>query len=320
MHLGSDWFAACRLWFAHLRQRNARRGKSVASPAVVLGPSGGSGSRVLIGSSVLLPERARSARRPTPSTSRPGTIWTWTHVLARIDRTHSSVGQVVLHRLLRSPTRDPKLLTERHRVIELLRVDTPSERRCSSSSRGSERPVTWVRWCRCCGTRKQPKSGFPRSTALALLALPALLAPFYVGAAGLRILTSVFSANYVVHYRTRVRFEPEIQALGYLGNIAGDRPPYRGANAPGLAAHRDRLRDAGRSAGPIVWRTALLPSGAPTDLLLEYLNILFLIEARGLAKTLREVAARRPALREAFVAVGELDAIQAAASFREGLP
>ena len=243
------------------------------------------------------------------------------HVLARIDRTHSSVGQLVLQWFLRNPTGNTELLTERHRVIELFRLDAPSRETVQLElARLGATPHVDTLVSMLWDTEAPEVRVSKWSTALALLALPALLAPFYLGAAGFLILTFVFSANYVLHYRTRFRFEPEIQALRYLGTLLGTARRIVVANAPGLEAHRDRLRNACRSAGPIVWRTAFLPSGALSDLLLEYLNILFLIEARGLAKTLGEVAARRPALRDAFVAVGELDALQAAASFREGLP
>jgi DNA mismatch repair ATPase MutS len=242
-------------------------------------------------------------------------------VFARIDRTHSSVGQLVLVGFLRNPTRDEPILAERHRVIEIFRQHEAArdDVRLELARLGPTRHLATLvslLWAE----ESADLRVSPWLAILAGLALPALLAPFYVGAAGLWLLIAVFSANYVVHYRTRFRFEPEIQALGYLGALLGTARRLARANLPGLTGHQDRLRDAGRGAGPILWRTALLPSGRPTDLLLEYLNILFLIEVLGLAKTLREVAARRPALRDAFAAVGELDALQSAASFRAGLP
>jgi DNA mismatch repair ATPase MutS len=153
---------------------------------------------------------------------------------------------------------------------------------------------------------------------MAVLGLAALLSPLALGSAGWLLPFAVFALNYVLHARIRVRYGPEILGLRYLaaalataGAIARQRPAGLEQEVAVLAAHH-------RAARPVARAIALFPAGSATDLLYEYVNILFLLEARGLARALRAV--RDPALRGAVVAVGELDAAQAVASFRAGLP
>jgi DNA mismatch repair ATPase MutS len=57
-----------------------------------------------------------------------------------------------------------------------------------------------------------------------------------------------------------------------------------------------------------------------TDIVLEYIKIFFLLEVRSFYRTIKEVQLRIEPLRTIYNIVGELDAAQAIASYREGLP
>jgi DNA mismatch repair ATPase MutS len=151
--------------------------------------------------------------------------------------------------------------------------------------------------------------------ALGLLALPAA---FYLGGWGVLLLVATFAANGLRHQRLRARCEPEIQALRHLGAILAAAGDLARQAVPGLHEETSGLEQCCRAARPIARGIATFFTGAPADLLYEYLNIQLLLEARGFQKAMRALPKALPALRHAFVAVGELDAWQAVASFREG--
>jgi hypothetical protein len=155
-------------------------------------------------------------------------------------------------------------------------------------------------------------------TAMAALALVAVTSPWWLGPAGWPLLVVVFAANHFLHARAQIRYGPEILGLRYLAAVLGAAGTLARSRLPGLEEHTRVLGERHRAARPVARAVALFPGGGAKDLLYEYLNILLLLEARALSRAL--AAVRDPALRGAFLAVGELDAAQAIASFRQGLP
>ena len=240
-------------------------------------------------------------------------------VYASIDRTRSSPGQLVLYRWLRGPAPDPRTLERRDRTIRLFQQDPRAREavqlalgRLGLSSHVAE--VVSLLW-----DREAPDVPPWRTlSVMAALAVLATLSPLFLGGAGWLLLITTFGVNYVLHARTQIRFGPEILGLRHLAATLATAGELVRTRIPGLEEHAATLAEHHRAARPVARSIALFPAGRPADLVYEYLNILFLLEARGLARALGAI--RDPALRGAFLAVGELDAAQAAASFRDGLP
>jgi hypothetical protein len=261
--------------------------------------------------------------RSLPATS-PLDEHTWRdldmdELYAHIDRTHSSAGQLVLYALLRSPAREQETLVRRDRIIRLLQQD-PHVRetvelalaRLGFSAHAAQ--VVSLLW-------ESQDLEVPLRTTLRLmagLAVFSVLSPAFLGPWGWALLGGTFAVNYVLHYRIRFRFGPEILALRYLASALATAGELGRQRMPGLEEYVQALAECHRAGRPVARSIALISSGRPADLVYEYFNILFLLEARGLARALRAI--RDPAFRKAFLTLGELDALQAAASFREGLP
>ncbi len=155
---------------------------------------------------------------------------------------------------------------------------------------------------------------------MAALAAVSLLTAPYFGAPSLLVFLVAFACNFVLHYRTRFRFELEMDALAYLGEVlvAADRLGRIGR--PEIEPLVQRLRKRSRAAAPLRRRIGRFSSGAGLDLLYEYVNIAFLLEARSLRAAVADIHMFVGVLRDVLEVIGALDALQAVASFREGLP
>lgn len=242
-------------------------------------------------------------------------------VYARLDRTCSSSGQLCLYRLLRHPRADDVTLARRERLVGLFQSDSDAREavQLTTTRAGfSAHAPTLVSllW-------QRDAEPIPRQTGLRLMAalgLVSVAAPFYASSWGLLLLVATFVVNGLLHVRLRARYEPEIHALRHLGAILAAARELARQKLPGLAEQTESLVQCSQVARPIARGIASFFSGAPADLLYEYFNIQLLLEARGLQRTLRALPVARPALQRLVLTVGELDALQAVASFRAGAP
>ena len=242
-------------------------------------------------------------------------------VFARVDRTHSAAGQFMLYRMLRTPQFDDVERDERLRLIAYFQIDADlrEQVQCALTGLGfgarmaaaasllwdAERPVVAAR---------------PLLGLMAALAAVSLLTAPYFGAPSLLVFLVAFACNFVLHYRTRFRFELEMDALAYLGEVlvAADRLGRIGRLE--IEPLVKRLRERSRAAAPLRRRIGRFSSGAGLDLLYEYVNIAFLLEARSLRAAVADIHMFVGVLRDVLEVIGALDALQAVASFREGLP
>ena len=152
-----------------------------------------------------------------------------------------------------------------------------------------------------------------------LLGAVTLAATVAYGGAALLALAVVFTANLYVHQKVRIRHQETAGALAELGALLRASRSLARIGDPGLDLDR-KYPGHLRAARPLLRPLALVPAGRPIDLLYEYISVLLLLEAQALPSALRLVRRHRTGLRELFLAFGELDALQSAASFRQALP
>jgi hypothetical protein len=129
----------------------------------------------------------------------------------------------------------------------------------------------------------------------------------------------VFSlGNAVIHYRTKRKFSEDLLSIRYLGRLVGCASRLSSLRDSSLIPYCGRLESALNRVAGIVRNAALLSLGE-NNVLFEYLNILFLIEVRAFHSYLRMMDKYEIQLRDIFEAVGFLDAMCAAASYKAGL-
>jgi hypothetical protein len=265
------------------------------------------------------------AMDPEISRSAPIDDHTWMDldmdaVFAEIDRTRSAAGQLVLCRMLRQPTSDDALLQERDRVATLFERDSGLREtvQLAASRLGVEGGVDGVvSMLRSGGADLPPFQ--PGLSVMAAAAALSLFAPFVLGEAGILVVATLFAINFVVHQRVRFRYQPEIQALRQIGALLAAARELVGTGLPGLEEHTARLARSLVEVRPVENRVAAFSSDGPGDLLYEYFNVFLLFETRALHRSLCLLPGAAPALMDVFLTLGELDALVAVASFRQGL-
>jgi DNA mismatch repair ATPase MutS len=226
-----------------------------------------------------------------------------------------------MYRMLRNPQLDDVERDERRRLIACFQVDADLRERVQSALIGLGFGVRMAVAASLLWDAEWPVvAAKPLLGLMAALAAVSLLTAPYFGAPGLLVFLLAFACNFILHHRTRFRFEPEMDALAYLGEalVAADR--LGRIERPEIEPLVIRLRERSRAAAPLRRRIGRFSSGAGQDLLYEYVNIAFLLEARSLRAALAEIHVFSGVLRDVLELIGELDALQAVASFREGLP
>ncbi len=234
---------------------------------------------------------------------------------ARMDHTLSPIGAQVLHRLLRTLRHDPRVLERRRRLLDLLEADHQLRNRLQLAlvglrDRGLGRLAETL-W-------GDPPSPFRLKPLIPLLAIAPLVAVVaaMTGHAPWMVVVATMVINMVIHYVQHRRLEafPLIHLGALLGaaarieTAAGEAlPQTRASVRPGLiitASTRRRL-------------SALqLEDGLG---LAMYLRIVLLLDVAAWASAAAAVRRASSELRQLLVAVGEVDAMLAIASWRHGV-
>jgi hypothetical protein len=238
-------------------------------------------------------------------------------VCARIDRSVSTPGRMALYRLLRSASPSAAELSERDALIGALGPrGTAGETVRGALSRlertaGAEELMSLL-WEGPPEELRRP--WFPR--VLALVALGSVLLALTLGGPATFTPILAFALNSVVHFRTRLLWLREIQALRFSGALRDCARRIESLSDPLLERHQRRLVTALEKTGPIARRVALLSSGTLKDVLYDYVSIFLLLELQSYQWLARHWPEARPSLREIFLTLGELDALAGVGRWR----
>ena len=238
-----------------------------------------------------------------------------------LDRTLTEPGQQALHRLLRRPLLDFAALRERGRQLRVLQADaaTREELQLRLLPLAEAPPGTLVALL---GAEGLPGLGVPpfiyRALALGALASVGVFAA--VGAYGVFAVVAAYGVNAIVHYSVERRVAAALPGITALQQLFGAAQSLASARLPGLEPAQDKLRV--RLASLSTLGNALSGIGLPAmaDSIALYLDIFFLRAVRLFTRAAPLLAAHRAQLLHLVEEVGELDALQAIASFRTEYP
>ena len=257
-------------------------------------------------------------------------------VFVAIDRTTSTLGQHALyHRLRTAPAGEH--LAEFEALIERMRTsDAGRERAQLALSRLQDPHGYDVWWLGAADAlERQPWYAlFPILTAATLLLAAAAL----FSSAAIVPLLAMVAVNLAVRWATDERTIAIGRSFRQLAPIVATAESLRDIVEPDDPAHasitgplrRDvpslaRLKSISRwvSGNPFMLSfnsNGLMLAGAEVvEIVYQYLNIAFLLDATGVHVALRDLAAHRHALLRVVAAAGEVDAAISVASYREGL-
>ena len=149
--------------------------------------------------------------------------------------------------------------------------------------------------------------------------------PLLWGSQGIAVIIVVYMINMLATYGVRAQIAVAIAAMRYQGAMILTARRIANLDCPALDDYRQRLQAAGFATREIARKTFLLLPEAyfSSDLaMLAYAHIdtYFLRNVRLFHAVLEAMNRHRNELQSIYSLLGELDALQSVASYREGLP
>ncbi len=241
----------------------------------------------------------------------------------QVDRTLTAPGEAVLYRILRTPQLEEAELQHRAAVIKKFQEDSAYRKEVQAillkMGRENSSDITSLLWEEIPPTK-------PYHLVFSVMAFAALLAlftPIIIGYGGIFIILGFLGLNSFIHYQENKQYSYRIPAITQLGSLLGAAIKLVKVDHGGVWRHDDLLESALKKTQTVRHSTRYLFHKATTsdmDVLYEYIKIYFLLEVRSFYKTIAAIKGQLGSLRKIYYALGELDALQAVASFRAGHP
>jgi len=243
----------------------------------------------------------------------------------KIDRTYTDPGEAVLYRILREPLFNSDAIAERGAVVSFFQHNRESREKIQLSliSLGHQflhNNVFTLLW----------RDNFPKTTVkwfynlMALAAVASIIIPFVFWSALLiPVPVAMFVINLLIHYRVKQRTASETISFPYLIGCIKTAKVLSTMTDGEIKRFTKRIEELYRASSGILKNTRFLFSTTSnfTDsgIYFEYLSIFFLLEVRAYYDTTDELKKHIPELRELYLILGEIDALQSVASYRESL-
>ncbi len=244
-------------------------------------------------------------------------------VFVLLDRTLTACGQQVLYHLLHIPLFDCGQLTQRGRRITAFQEDESFRDKIQmtlvSLGEYDGEDVTRALW-------HQLPSGQTSLVVARLLSWAAMASPllfFWSPRQALMVVAGLFVVNMNIHYREQRIAEGHFGSLKYISRLVRVGQRLARVDHPEFRSIVTEIRQTVAPLSKLPQQVSVLGSGRAggdaTEAFVQYLNIFFLLEVQSYRKARSLVDQERTAAQRLFRAVGEIDALQAAASYRDGL-
>lgn len=247
-------------------------------------------------------------------------------VYSTLDRTLTNPGECVLYEMLRTPLLYEGELRRRGQIIQLFQSDQAVREKIQIClqrlGRWDTNVITSLLW-------GEPYPATPLRylySTLALLAvISAVVAPLLWATRGIAVVAVVYLINLAATYRVRARLAFVVAALRYQGSMILTASRIAALDCPALSHYCDRLKETSLAVREISRRTFLLfpestLSSDVATLLYAHVDIYFLRTVRIFHSIMAQMNRHRDELKSLYSTLGELDALQSVASYREGLP
>ena len=244
---------------------------------------------------------------------------------SKIERTMTNPGECILYNILRTPLLSDKVLKKRNEIIRLFQTNKEIREQIQIALlRMGKQKGNGVTALVC---EEIPPSNPLRFlfSFLALLAFISIIAvPVLWGAPGILLLIlPLYIVNLLATSKVRAQLLFQLAAIRYLGAMIRLAKKIASIKCPELADYCEKLKKATSATEKIARKTFLLfpESSLSSDigtLLYAHIDIYFLREVRIFYAVLDEIHAHKEELRLIYRLIGELDALQSVASYREG--
>lgn len=243
-------------------------------------------------------------------------------IYSTIDRTHSTPGEQGLYKLLRTPLMDSISFNKRMEIIEFFQKnsDTRENIQMELEKVGRQRGslITTFLW-EDIMVRFKYKFVF---TILSIFGILALLSFIPLGIkALLYCITPMFAINSYVHYRVKKSISGQLDTIQYLHKIIKASKNIGNIKEQILDEYTTKLKETARECREVFDKTSISFERGTGDLdaIMEYINILFMVEEKKFFGAIDDIRAHRKELQNMYLLLGELESLISIASYREGL-
>ncbi|NLY11461.1 MAG: hypothetical protein GX020_07250 [Firmicutes bacterium] len=245
-------------------------------------------------------------------------------VYARVDRTLTYPGSQKLYVMLRNLLFSQKKLQERNRLISLFQEQKEIREQVQIALGKFGNDFGWaipsLLWED--KALKKPKYAWFFSALFLAMIIGVLLLAFVSPKGIIAFLSIGFSINMYLHFREQKRNQYHFETIKALSRLVYIGKLLTKKRIHGLEAEQKKLKKIIHSVGKysrIVFLVGLESGDPYLGVLWQYVSILFLSEVRAFYKALGFIEKNRETLQELYLVISELDALQAVASYREGL-
>lgn len=239
-----------------------------------------------------------------------------------MDRTHSTPGEQGLYNILRTPLMDDLSFNKRKEIIEFFQNNREAREKIQMEleklGRQRNSLITSFLW-------EDIMVSFKYEfvfTILALLGLFALISIIPLGIKSLAYtITPVFAINSYIHYKVKKSISGQLSTIQYLHEMIKTGKGVTKINSQEIDGLILMLSRTTTTCKQLFEKTSISFEKGTGELnaLMEYVNILFMVEEKKFFGAIDDIRLHRKDLQEMYLVLGELDALISIASYRAGL-
>lgn len=238
-----------------------------------------------------------------------------------VNRTYSSVGEDYLYWLLRTPVSDPAVLQERHRVITFFQTHERERLKLQEVYHRLGRIRKHSVSDYLLRIKELETSGNGRHYAVLAAELFSLLLLFVDSGAGSLCLIASLCFGIMDYYRQKGNVEPYFVCLTQITGMLYDTEALTKSGIAGLDGYFDELRSIRRECRGMMRGAGLIASrrmtGSIQEALLDYVRIFTHVDLIQFNRMRRILSEKEKEIGRLIEIFGFLEAMIAAASFRE---
>lgn len=245
-------------------------------------------------------------------------------VYTGMDYTLTSPGESVLYNILRSPLYNIGDIVKRDTIISGFQEDKNKREAVGLEllklGYQNDNSLVELLWS------ELPDStpfGF-LFTLLAFIAFLVILSFFFYGGISFLYLFFIMSLNMIIIHNFKKTYlnELPVESISYLVSLIKTAGRISSLDIDIIKEYREELKDLVKRTRPLTRKISfLIPRNSNSDLdfLMEYINILFLLEIRNFNSALTEMKKNQDELKKIYGLIGEIDVFLALVSYRDSL-
>lgn len=239
-------------------------------------------------------------------------------VFERLDRTLSTPGEQVLYNMLHTPLFDEDAVNKRKNIITFFQQARELREKIQTElywlDRQNKNTITDLLW----GELPNKSKLSILFNLMALLPLVIILLIPFLGVQISVYIVFVFMANMYIHMKFKNKISIHVDSISYLSAVVNTGKKLSEFDEEVLHSILQELKENTRKL-KVSKNAGVIGSVEGIDMLMDYINILFLTKERKFYKVLDELKSHKNEIRRVYLAIGEIDALISIASYRKGL-